>query len=62
MIVVSKTRPPKTSVTAFCTSRASVVRLSWSVITAPSSFRSGFGRARMRSTVSSRSSVPSSAK
>ena len=47
---------------ALRTSFESVVRLSWSVITAPSSLRFGFGRERIFSTVSSRSSVPSRAK
>ena len=62
LIVVWKTRSPNTSAMAFWTSRDSVVRLSCSVMTAPSSLRFGFGRERIFSTVSSRSSVPSSAK
>src|SRR6185503_3656600 len=43
-------------------SRASVVRLSCIVITTPRSWRFGFGRDLIFSIVSSKSSVPSSAK
>jgi hypothetical protein len=60
-ITVLKTRAEHIS-DLFVDVLASIVRLSWSVINTPMTFKFGLGRALIRSTVSSRSSVPSRAK